>query len=114
LYLVAYQLELFDHRPLPNADNGGMENDERDKRTGLQWLKAILAYLEFGTGDGWRRLTDRGQRWHPDRLWYLNGIATIHDVMGGRVPASNPFIDKKLPQPVRHATPGHRREDRCA
>jgi hypothetical protein len=91
-----------------------MQDDERDKRTGPQWLKAVLGYLEFGTGDSWRRLTDPGQRWHPERLWYLNGIATIFDLMDGRFPNKKPFPYKKQPQPVRRATPARRREDRVA
>jgi hypothetical protein len=123
LHLVAYQLELFSRRALsacnlftrcasPNDDR--VNDNERDKRTGSQWLKAVLAYLEFRTGDSWRRLSDPAQRWSPDRIWYLNGIGAIYDVMHGRVPVPDPSTDKKLPQPVRRATPGRRREDRCA
>jgi hypothetical protein len=123
LRLVAYQLPLFpirtlSHRhlfcPCSPADYGPVYENERDKRSGQQWLKAVLGYLEFQTGDRWRRLTDPGQRWHPNRLWYLNGIGTIHDVMAGRLIPENPFTQKKLPRPVRRATPMRRREDRCA
>jgi hypothetical protein len=117
LHLVACQLELFDHRPLPEAYIGPIDPyqpDGREKRTGSQWLKAILAYLEYGAGDGWRRLTDPAQRWHPNRVWYLNGIGTIFDLMAGRVPEKEPLPRKKQPQPIRRATPGRRREDRVA
>ncbi len=115
MHLVAFQLELFDRRPFPAADNGGMNSDEeRDKRSSSQWLKAILGYLEFGTGDRWRRLSDHRQRWHPNRLWYLNGIGTIQDLLWGRALSQTSSTAKKPPQPVRRVTPARRREDRCA
>lgn len=49
-----------------------------DRRSRSQWLRSIAAYLEYKTGDSWRRLSDPAQRWDPDRLWYLNGIDLMH------------------------------------
>jgi len=46
----------------------------REKRDRSQWLRAITAYLNFQSGDAWRRLSDPAQRWDPDRLWYQNGL----------------------------------------
>ena len=50
-----------------------------DRRSGAQWLRAIAAYLEYKTGDSWRRLSDRAQRWDPERLWYVDGVRFIRD-----------------------------------
>ena len=49
-------------------------DSQKEKRDRSQWLRAITAYLNFQSGDAWRRLSDPGQRWDPDRLWYQNGL----------------------------------------
>ena len=53
---------------------------ERDRRTGGQWLRGVKAYLEFGAGSAWRRLSDPEQRNSPERDWYLGGIRTMNGI----------------------------------
>lgn len=57
-----------------------MNDSERDGRTGAQWLRATKAYLAFGAGDAWRRLSDPEQRNSPERAWYLGGIRTMNGI----------------------------------
>jgi hypothetical protein len=57
-----------------------MSDCERDRRTGGQWLRAVKAYLEFGSGSAWRRLSDPEQRNSPVRDWYLGGIRTMNGI----------------------------------
>ncbi len=54
---------------------------EKDNRCGLAWLKSILAYCEFRAGASWRRLSDPAQRWSADRMWYLNGVRAVNDLI---------------------------------
>ncbi len=77
------QLDLFTHEALPLDKRRScrylkMNDRERDGRTGGQWLRATRAYLEFGAGDAWRRLSDPEQRNSPERAWYLGGIRTMN------------------------------------
>jgi len=78
--LVWYQLDLFLYRPVDSGRLVPVQDSERDRRSGGQWLRAILSYLEFGAGDAWRRLSDPEQRNSPERLWYLGGIRTINGI----------------------------------
>lgn len=57
-----------------------MNDSERDGRSGGQWIRATKAYLEFGAGDAWRRLSDPEQRNSPERAWYLGGIQTMNGI----------------------------------
>jgi hypothetical protein len=52
-----------------------MDDDERDQRTGGQWLRSIAAYMDWRAGTSWRR---SGDRFHPERLWYVNGIRCLN------------------------------------
>lgn len=71
----------------------GLLTDEiRDQRTGGQWLRSVLAYLQFCTGDSWRHTTDQDSRFSPERLWYLDGIRTINGI-GTTTP--RPFLVPK-------------------
>lgn len=70
-------------RAFASAYSRSMSDKERDSRTGPQWLRAIRAYCEFGTGDAWRRLGDGGQRSAPERLWYLSGLRLINSILAG-------------------------------
>lgn len=54
------------------------EEQERDRRSGPQWLKSISDYLKWRAGMAWRRSSDRS---NPNRLWYLNGVRCVQDVM---------------------------------
>jgi hypothetical protein len=86
LYLVPLQFDLFDHRPLidPEApsDNEGMTDASRDSRSANQWLRSIVAYLEFRTGDRWRRLSDPRDRWDQTRVDYVDAIRLINGLRG--------------------------------
>lgn len=92
MHLVWLQLELFLNDGLDRSDlasvlryahHAAMQDRERDKRSGAQWLKSVLSYLEYGAGDSWRRLSDPAQRWHPERQWYLSGIRQVRSVLAG-------------------------------
>jgi hypothetical protein len=82
--LVCSQLDLFTHGSLALNTRGSchwkMSDRERDRRTGGQWLRAVKAYLEFGAGSAWRRLSDPEQRNSPVRDWYLGGIRTMNGI----------------------------------
>lgn len=86
LRLVWYQLQLFPTGP-EFADVHAMDDAERDRRSGSQWLRSILSYLEFRSGDMWRRMSDPAQRQHPERLWYLNGIRQISSLIACSPPS---------------------------
>lgn len=82
---VLPQLDLFTHGALALERRGScrywtMSDLERDRRSGGQWLRAVNAYLEFGAGSAWRRLSDPKQRNSPERDWYLGGIRTINGI----------------------------------
>jgi hypothetical protein len=113
MHVVHLQLDLFPHKLL--TDDSVMEDFDRDCRSGPQWLRAVLAYLDFGAGDRWRRLSDPLQRWHRDRLWYLSGIQTINNVIAGRSPKWEPFLHPERKQPQRSRPAAVRRHgDRVA
>ena len=67
----------------PPVRRYSLNNDERDKRTGSQWLRSTLSYLEFRAGLGWRSMSDR---WNQDRLDYLAAICQVQDVMNAPLP----------------------------
>jgi len=83
---LVLQLDLFKHGALAlNARVAAcryskMSDRERDRRSGGQWLRAVKAYLEFGAGSAWRRLSDPDQRNSPERDWYLGGIRTLNGI----------------------------------
>lgn len=61
-----------------------MDDAERDRRSGGQWLRSVRAYLEFMAGTAWRRYADR---FSPEYLWYLNGVRALN---GFDIVASHP------------------------
>lgn len=71
-----------------------MDDPERDRRTGPQWLRSTLAYLEFRAGSSWRR-----DRWQPERLYYLDGIRAIHSLLIATSPL--PFLCELNPDELR-------------
>jgi hypothetical protein len=76
-----------------------MSDQERDPRTGGQWIRSVTAYLEFGAGSAWRRLSDPSQRNSPVRNWYLGGIRTINGIPArGRNGSETLQIVAKKPQ----------------
>jgi hypothetical protein len=81
---VWLQLELFSDLRLPRiepTDNRSMSDQERDRRTAGQWLRAIHAYLEWQTGDSWRRGSDRNS---PERWAYIDAIRCLNEIGVGR------------------------------
>jgi hypothetical protein len=54
-----------------------MDDSERDRRSGRQWLKAVNAYLEYMTGDAWRRGSERNS---PERWYYLDAIRWLNGI----------------------------------
>jgi len=78
------QLDLFTHGALAVGTRSSryweMSDRERDRRTSGQWLRAVKAYLDFGSGSAWRRLSDPEQRNSPERDWYLGGIRTMNGI----------------------------------
>jgi len=77
---VWIQLALFHDLRLPStrpSDKRSMSDAERDRRSAGQWIRAIQAYLEWRTGDAWRRGSDRNS---PERWWYINGIRCLNEI----------------------------------
>jgi hypothetical protein len=78
LSIVPWQLLLFpdarphNWRPFPAGQV------LRDKRSGQQWIKSVIAYCEFRAGEPWRRLSDPDQRNDPERWAYLDAARLIH------------------------------------
>jgi hypothetical protein len=108
--LVPLQLDLFPHSS--QADNPAV-TDPREHRTANQWHRAIMAYLDFRTGDAWRRLTDPEQRWDPERVYYLDAIRLMNDIRGFPefLPAPKPNRELNPKKLVPHR---RRRQDRVA
>lgn len=96
LRAVWLQGELFPEILLVSAvadSSGTMEDAERDRRTPAQWLRAINAYLEFMSGDSWRRGADRdsSERWYYlDAIRFLNGIGSEERVPFSRTISITP------------------------
>jgi hypothetical protein len=57
-----------------------MEDPVRDARTGDQWLRSVIAYLEFRSGDSWRRLCFKNQRDSPERWEALDAIRLLQEL----------------------------------
>jgi len=76
------QSDLFPYKLESSRPPAGtpMQDSERDKRTGGQWLRSITAYLEWQSGDSWRRASDRNS---PERWLYLDAIRLLNGIIGG-------------------------------
>jgi hypothetical protein len=60
-----------------DAEMRSMDDSERYRRTGRQWIKAVNSYLEFMTGDAWRRGSERNS---PERWYYLDAIRWLNGI----------------------------------
>lgn len=100
LQIVPLQLRLFAHK----LDS--RECAEYTGRTGAQWIRSIIAYLEFRAGEPWRNRNNSCHRLSPDRLEYLEALRLISGLLSpagipekfvanGRKP---PVIVRSLPQ----------------
>ena len=68
----------------PEARTFASVNDqERDRRSGGQWLRSIRAYLNFRAGCSWRRLGSPQDRNSPEYSWYIGGIRTLNGIEAG-------------------------------
>jgi hypothetical protein len=54
-----------------------MTDQERDARSGSQWLRSVQSYLEFMSGSTWRRYHDRQS---DEYGWYLQGLRTLNGI----------------------------------
>jgi len=84
--VACQQLELFPGVRVSRSTSA-MDDNARDRRTEAQWLRSIIAYLEFRSGTAWRRLSNPQQRNHPERWWYLNGIRCVQSILAGQDPS---------------------------
>jgi hypothetical protein len=50
------------------------ELSEVDGRNGSQWMRSVLAYLDWRSGDSWRPMAHRN---HPDRRAYTDASLTL-------------------------------------
>lgn len=65
------------------------DEQERELRTGPQWLRQIRKYCEYRAGLAWRFSADR---FSPNRIWYMNGIRCVQDVLHAPEPELQPFL----------------------
>jgi hypothetical protein len=73
---------------------------QRKMRTADQWIRSILAYLDWRAGDCWRNLSFREQRSSPSRWEYLNAARLVSDLRYSfPVPAASLPPPKKPPKP---------------
>lgn len=63
------------HDELP-ATGEPVDDSEKDRRTGRQWIDEAKAYLQFMEGKAERLNHDR---WDPLRWWYLDGVRFLND-----------------------------------
>lgn len=68
------QLRLFRTQPLK------FSIDVVDGRTGDQWLRSVIGYLHWRSGDCWRRLSLPVQRHSPQRWDYLHALKLVESV----------------------------------
>lgn len=96
LTLVPFQLSFIgDGFPVAGLDVFSGDNLERDKRTGLEWLKSVRDYCIWRSGAPWRKLLKPDQRWNSERWDYLEAYRLITDIMstGGQVNPVNSARD---------------------
>ena len=71
-----YQTYIQTHNTLPAVFTGSNpdELDDVDGRNGRQWMRSVLAYLDWRSGDSWRPMADRN---HPERRAYTDASLTL-------------------------------------
>jgi hypothetical protein len=72
------QLSLFPWRPLWEPARLG--RDKQDRRTPDQWIRSVLAYLDWRSGDSWRPLSVRTERENSERWAYLEARRIVQSV----------------------------------
>lgn len=78
LAVAPFQLLLFPGSLPHNWHPSPLGRAVRDKRTGLQWVKSVIAYCEWRAGDSWRNLSYADQRSDPERWTYLDAARAVH------------------------------------
>ena len=78
LQVVPFQLLLFPGSRAHNWHPSPLGCAVREKRTGVQWVKSVIGYLEWRAGESWRRLSDPEQRFDPERWDYLAAARAVH------------------------------------
>jgi len=58
-------------------DLRGSELDTFDGRTGKQWRESVVAYLQFRSGNAWRRMSTMEARSDPERWIYMDAIRLV-------------------------------------
>lgn len=95
LAAVPFQLSLFPierrHHWYPSPQGLFM----REMRTAAQWLRSVIAYLEWRAGSPWRRLSDPQQRWANERWEYLDAARLVLSVYHGAFIPGKPFVAEK-------------------
>lgn len=99
LLVVPCQLRLFEFKMDPV-----LCAEIVDGRTGNQWLKSVLAYLDFRAGNAWRRMDDGAHRRAPERWEYLDAIRFIESVRNApvREPKERPVLATVSPAAPEH------------
>jgi hypothetical protein len=100
LCLVPHQLSLFRLEAAPPAAYDGrhsphleMDNTLRDRRTGDQWRRSIIAYLLFRAGEPWRSMSDPAHRNDPCRWEYLDAVRLLDELR--YAPAAAPALKER-------------------
>jgi hypothetical protein len=78
----------------------------RDKRTGLQWIKSVIGYLEWRAGEPWRRLSDPEQRFDSERWDYLDAARVVREAFYSDEQGSTLHIALPVLRPAPSALPG--------
>jgi hypothetical protein len=75
--------------PLPRPEP---RDGEIDGRNGDQWVRSVLAYIEWRCGDSWRSIRDRN---HPDRRFYTDASLTLRQAYF--YPPRPPAVTSQIP-----------------
>ena len=102
---------LFTFRTSPTMEQGEPSHYRRlpvhfcgmvDGRTGIQWVRSILSYLDWRTGSSWRPLS---HRWHPDRWYYLDGYRLVLEAWNTPELATPEIVDAIPPKKPAESVP---------
>ncbi len=100
MFLVPYQMSLFDWRPLAEI-SAKVTDADRDKRSANQWTKSIIAYLEWRAGQAWRYLYPT-QRLTLDHCDYLDAMSLVRGAARREIECE---AEKQPPLPLLAAAP---------
>jgi hypothetical protein len=78
----------------PLSDWPFMSDEERDRRTGRQWVASVKAYLSFCAGDSWRRSRDLR---NPDSAPFVDAIRILNGIERS---SFDPTFDRPIEEPL--------------